>query len=690
MKTITRPSIFVILFSLAIGGCGDDTPTPPADANANTTSPDANATSADANATASPPVPTWFGPPPNAELVATYAPHPERDLILESLSPIPVPVVLRQNASLFSPDAPVFFYRQGDQAGLLGSPAIPEPYPITGAGFTLAAKDDRIVVLAGDSPETTLLAHDLLAGHVTPPAFADNLSGEPCHVLLPKQNLSLTLTSSGDLSLTLRLTSTTTVDVSPAPDLDHWKNVPASAAAFFGAIRPGTLIEPFSEYLIPRIAPALTQEDNASQTWPLRLAKLLGSAHAPVQAYRNQSGGALFNLSPAAEANATHVPYELPEEMKNAHAAIHVDFPRLSALLKSRFSPLVDQPAVALAFERIASFTAHGNDRELMLRLRWNASPQTGGSAIARLIDFLHTLDQHLFNQRFYKAILTDDLPFLRQALATQPEIAPLNLAEGLTPLHFAAWQGKLPALSLFLSHGMSPDLTDDSNRTPLHMAAWSGNPDAAQTLLDANASPDLQDANGVTPSMEAARIGNPATLDLLLSSGADLNATDAQEGGLVEHAASGGHKALATILRNRGAAVRFPMHVAAGVGDVETLRSLTIEANATDLADGSGATPLLYAASGGQDETFDYLLAKGADPKVTDKEGLTLLHAAAISGNTGLLNKAIKSGLPINARHSERGSTPLDWAVARKDGPAADLLRDAGGKTGSQLDFAP
>ncbi len=688
MKMLTR-LLLATLLSFAIVGCGDESPppspppSPPTDANASPV-PDANATPP-----ASPQ--TWFGPPPGADLVVTYGPHPERDLLLESLSSIPVPVVLRQNTSSFSPDASIVFYQQGDQAGLLGVPARSNLSSMTGGGFTLAAKDDRLVVHAGDSPETTLLVHDLLTGHAAKPAFADNLSDAPCHLFLPKLGLSLALNSSSDHSLALRLSSISTSPApSPSSDIDQWKSVPANAAAFFGAIRSGTLVEPLADYLIPRVAPALTQDDNASKTWPHRLAKLLGTAQAPVASFQNQHGGTLFTLSPPPEVNATQLPYDLPEQMKRAPAAIHVDFPRLHALLQARFSPLVDQPAAALAFECIKSFSAYGDSGTFTLRLRWNNSPETGGSAFARLIDFLNTLDQHLFNERFYKAILTDDLAFLRQTLPLCTDLTPLNLAGGLTPLHIAAWQGRLPALALFLSQGMSPDLADDANRTPLHMAAWSGNPDAAQILLDANASSELRDASGVTPTMEAARIGNPATLDLLLSSGADLNATDAQGGGLVEHAASGGHKALATILRNRGAAVRFPMHVAAGVGDMETLRALTLEANATDLLDGSGSTPLLYAASGGQEETFDYLLAKGADPKVTDKEGLTLLHAAAISGNTALLDKTVKLGLPLNPRHAERGATPLDWAIARKDGPAADLLRDAGAETGTQLDLAP
>jgi ankyrin repeat protein len=60
------------------------------------------------------------------------------------------------------------------------------------------------------------------------------------------------------------------------------------------------------------------------------------------------------------------------------------------------------------------------------------------------------------------------------------------------------------------------------------------------------------------------------------------------------------------------------------------------------------------------------------------------------MSGNSRILAKALDLGLEVNARHAERGATALDWAIARKDGVAADALRAAGAKTGWELESGP
>ena len=91
----------------------------------------------------------------------------------------------------------------------------------------------------------------------------------------------------------------------------------------------------------------------------------------------------------------------------------------------------------------------------------------------------------------FYEAILKNDLPSIMHILEKN-DISSLNLAGGISPLHFCAWQGKIEVLQVCLEKGLQVDRRDDSNRTALHMAAWSGNPEAAQLLLDRNASIDL------------------------------------------------------------------------------------------------------------------------------------------------------------------------------------------------------
>ena len=104
------------------------------------------------------------------------------------------------------------------------------------------------------------------------------------------------------------------------------------------------------------------------------------------------------------------------------------------------------------------------------------------------------------------------------------------------------------------------------------------------------------------------------------------------------------------------------------------------------DEKDGWGGTALLFAASAGELKTLDFLLDKGANPTTTDKLGLTLIHAATVSGNEKVLQRILELTPEINPRHKQHGSTPLDWASAKQDQVLTEMLRAKGGKTSWEL----
>ena len=62
---------------------------------------------------------------------------------------------------------------------------------------------------------------------------------------------------------------------------------------------------------------------------------------------------------------------------------------------------------------------------------------------------------------------------------------------------------------------------------------------------------------------------------------------------------------------------------------------------------------------------------------------------AAAMRGSAEVLLKLLKAGVSRKLR-DRYGRTALDWAIARKDGIAADALRAAGAKTGWELESGP
>ena len=79
--------------------------------------------------------------------------------------------------------------------------------------------------------------------------------------------------------------------------------------------------------------------------------------------------------------------------------------------------------------------------------------------------------------------------------------------------------------------------------------------------------------------------------------------------------------------------------------------------------------------------------MAAGADVNAKDDQGYNLetpLHKAAFWGNTEIIEFLIAKGAEVNVKNKD-GKTPLDWAIEYDD-ETADLLRKHGGKTGREL----
>ncbi len=73
-----------------------------------------------------------------------------------------------------------------------------------------------------------------------------------------------------------------------------------------------------------------------------------------------------------------------------------------------------------------------------------------------------------------------------------------------------------------------------------------------------------------------------------------------------------------------------------------------------------SRVTPLMMAAITGKTEVVNFLLAKGADPNLTNNEGSTALHMAAFFGHLEIVKTLLAKGAHVNARN-QRSETPLD-----------------------------
>lgn len=93
------------------------------------------------------------------------------------------------------------------------------------------------------------------------------------------------------------------------------------------------------------------------------------------------------------------------------------------------------------------------------------------------------------------------------------------------------------------------------------------------------------------------------------------------------------------------------------------------------DAANGTGRTPLHYAASKGHAEASSLLLRHGADANVQDTLGQTPLHRAASAGHASVVSVLLQPNVAATDIVDGQKQTALDLAVADGNLDCAKLL---------------
>jgi ankyrin repeat protein len=295
--------------------------------------------------------------------------------------------------------------------------------------------------------------------------------------------------------------------------------------------------------------------------------------------------------------------------------------------------------------------------------------------------------------------------------------------ADGMTALHWAAYQDDLETVALLVRAGANVKAPNRYGVTPLSLACTNGNSEIVERLLKAGADPNTTLPGGETALMTAARVGSVASVKALLARGADVHAVDERRGQTaLMWAAAEGHANVVELLIELGADVRTrlasgftPLLFAVREGHTDVVRILLkagADVNETVPVEGrrrgyggrapaAGATPLLLAVTNAHFELAAYLLDAGADPNAA-LPGYTVLHAVPSVRNPGvgdndpppagsgsmtsleLVKKLVAHGADLNARMTRRpnlsntrlneiGATPFMMAALTAD---AELMR--------------
>lgn len=198
------------------------------------------------------------------------------------------------------------------------------------------------------------------------------------------------------------------------------------------------------------------------------------------------------------------------------------------------------------------------------------------------------------------------------------------------TPVHVAAEYGQADALRVLLEACGDPNIPDGYGLLPMYCAAIAGQVETAQVLLEFGSDPDDAGENeSGTPLMIAAEKGHAAVVKVLLDANADPNA--------------------------RGFWKRTPL-----------IRSLT--------KDGGDDRRFLFDAKTAS--VVSALLSAGANPNLSDKDGMTAAHYVASHAGTVVLRLLLSAGADVYAT-SRFGRTPLHHAQREAAGLLLRKIND-------------
>lgn len=299
-----------------------------------------------------------------------------------------------------------------------------------------------------------------------------------------------------------------------------------------------------------------------------------------------------------------------------------------------------------------------------------------------------------------------------------------VRASDGSTALLWLAHWDDVETAEPLLQTGADANIANDFGMTPLSQACTNASAAFVRLLLKSGANPNTPIATGETPLLTCARTGNADAVRLLIEYGARVDAKEpAQNQTALMWAVAERHPEVVKALIEAHADVKAatkqgftPIHFAARIGDLETLKLLLAAGVDVNLPTGGstgGYTPLLVATLRAQVDTALWLLDHGADPNI-NTTGFTPLHWASTSwegfasnpvygfedpmsgihdrqAKLKLVKALLAHGANVNARMTKRqpsfatgytdgvGATPFLLAASVDDVEMMRILLDAG-----------
>ncbi|XVF01559.1 hypothetical protein REPUB_Repub04eG0099600 [Reevesia pubescens] len=272
----------------------------------------------------------------------------------------------------------------------------------------------------------------------------------------------------------------------------------------------------------------------------------------------------------------------------------------------------------------------------------------------------IHSIGVRQKVQNFLNAACTGNLDLLKK-IATQLDegkglaktLADIKDANKRGAIHFAAREGMTEVCKYLLEElKLDVDTKDEDGEMPLLHAAQQGHTLTAKYLLEHDANPAIPSDLGATALHHAAGIGNIELLKSILAKGVEVDSQSDSGIPLVWATGHAQHDAVKVLLdHHANPNAETEDNITPLLSAVATgslaCLDLLIQAGAKVSVIAGGATPLHIAADNGSPELINSLLKAGADPNFLDEDGQKPIQVAAARGQ----RQAVEILFPLTSR---------------------------------------